>query len=143
VDADADAIPPEIPAPDATTLPPSSTTAVAGEDEQAAAQAFLRWLAPGSVEETIGLIEDGEVLRETIAAAQETAPDAVEDYSGAVDGVRLVGEDRAIVSYRILNDGQAVLTTDGEAVRVDGRWLVSRETYCAAIAYGPVRCPPE
>jgi streptogramin lyase len=130
--------------PDPVVMPSPSATGDPEDqpDEQAAAVAFLDWLAPGSVEATIPLIEDGEALREVISAAQATAPDAVEDYSGAVDGVRLVDDDRAVVSYRILIRGATVLSTDGEAVRVDGRWVVSRDTYCAAIANGPVRCPP-
>jgi hypothetical protein len=114
-----------------------------GPEEQEVADLFLRWLAAGeSIEETAAMIEDGDALLETIVEAQQTAFEPVEHYSGRIESVDLIGDDHAAVTFSVLSQGTIVVTRDGEAVRVDGEWKVSRDTYCSTIALGPTRCPP-
>jgi len=104
---------------------------------------FLQWLGLGDdVDRVVSAVDDGEALRETITEALATAPAPPATYTGAVDATRQVAVDRAEVEFRIVGGRLPVLATTGVAVRADGRWLVSRGTYCDTIAAGPVRCPP-
>jgi hypothetical protein len=58
--------------------------------------------------------------------------------------IEVLGPDRARVAFRIVTDGGSTVADQvGDAVHIDGRWLVSRDAYCAALAIGPLRCPPE
>jgi hypothetical protein len=141
--------PSSTPTDDGDPTPTDDGEPASPEDQLAAeeiVELFVTWLASGErIEETAAMIEGGEELLEagTLAEAQATAFEPVANYSGVVESVRLTGEDRARVRYSILSQGHPVLTTDGEAVEVDGVWKVARATYCAAIAMGPTTCPPE
>jgi hypothetical protein len=104
---------------------------------------FLQWIEAGTdVNRAASSIETGTALRETIAGALATAPSPPTSYSGRVDSVTLTDENTATVHFVILLGNVTVLDRSGAAVRINGQWVVSRETYCGAIAVGPTRCPP-
>ena len=63
--------------------------------------------------------------------------------SARVDAVRLVSSERALVTFSILANGAPKLDDQqGGAVRVNGRWVVNRATYCSVVALVGVGCPP-
>jgi hypothetical protein len=117
-----------------------------GEAEDAAADAFVSWLsARGDVEQTVAAVQDGEALRGTIQAAIATAPFDPGEAYGYATNVEATGDHGVLaVTYEVRGPNDEVVHEgSGEAVQVGAEWLVSRETYCAAIAVGSVRCPEE
>jgi hypothetical protein len=124
--------------------PPSpvpETEPVLEGDELAAADAFHTWISPGDLEALISRIEDGEALRDVLAQSQ-TRVDPAASYEARVHEVRLVDPDHALVTFSLLRDGSPLLTNQqGVAVRIDGRWVVSRATFCAISAMGGIDCP--
>jgi hypothetical protein len=117
-----------------------------GEAEDAAADAFVSWLsARGDVEQTVAAVQDGEALRTTIQAAIATAPfDPGEAYGYATTVEATADHGVLAVTYEVRGPNDEVVHQgSGTAVRVGAEWLVSRETYCAAIAVGSVRCPED
>lgn len=120
---------------------PDEAPALEGE-ELAAADAFRAWISPGDLEQLIARIEDGEAIRDVIAESQ-TRVDNAATYEARIHAVRIVDPDHALVRFSMLRDATPLLEDlEGVAVRVDGRWLVSRATYCAIVAMGGTQCPP-
>jgi hypothetical protein len=133
------------PAPDAR--PTGQDAPGGGEDAITAVMGvFSRWLhAGGDVEQTVAAVQDGEDLRATIEAAITSAPFDPALVRGSTVSVGAT-DDHGVqaVTYEILGpDGEVVHRGEGTAVQVGAEWLVSRETYCAAIAVGSVRCPED
>ena len=55
----------------------------------------------------------------------------------------MLDADHAEVQYTLLHDGQPQFgLRTGVAVRIDGRWMVSRATECALLSLGGITCPP-
>lgn len=129
------------PLPVATTTPPF---AAATEDEQLIQQLFESWLRNHPDDDTRLMVEDADALMESIheGLAQHT-PEHLALYSGTVSGIRMLDPDHAEVRYTLLHGGvpQFGLRT-GTAVRIDGRWMVSRATECALLSLGGITCPP-
>jgi hypothetical protein len=124
------------------TASPTEPEPVLEGDERAAADAFHTWISPGDLEQLVTRIEDGDALRDVLAESQ-THVDPAATYEARVHEVRLVDPDHALVTFSLLRDGAALLANQqGVAVRIDGRWVVSRATYCAIVAMGGVSCPP-
>ena len=137
-------IPPSITTPltTITTLPPfvPSTT-----DEQQINDLFVAWLRDHPDDETRAIVEDADALLDSIhqGLAQHT-PDDLAKYSGTVSAIRMLDADHAEVQYTLLHDGQPQFgLRTGVAVRIDGRWKVSRATECALLSLGGITCPPE
>ena len=62
--------------------------------------------------------------------------------TATVDSIVLTGPDTADVTYSVLLDGQVALGgVVGNAVRVDGRWLVGQDTFCAIATQGSDTLP--
>jgi hypothetical protein len=126
---------------------PSTQTLFKGE-EGAVAQAFHDWIdrigKPGA---TTADIEGGQTAPGSDGLAQTFAdlfssPALPPRLSVDVTGVRIVQPDRALVRFSILSNGQPKLSDQqGGAVKIDGRWRVSRSTFCSVIALVNVRCP--
>jgi hypothetical protein len=86
------------------------------------------------------VIEDGECLGDSFAALAQS-PNNPARPGVRVSAVRLVGSDRALVTFTILSDGRdLLLDQQGGAVKVDGRWLVRRATFCSIAAVAGVIC---
>ncbi len=129
-----------IPEPVPPTVPPSTVPASA--DTEAVTAAFLGWIDTRPIDASGVYIEDFASIREAVigAAAANGHPD---DYRGRVDAITRVGENDADVIYSFIIDGQPVVANlRGHAVKIDGVWLVSRDTVCEALLQGPVHCPP-
>ena len=55
-----------------------------------------------------------------------------------IERVLFLNTDEAVVWF----DLRYGPVREGRAVRVDGRWKVSRDTYCGLLELAGVRCPP-
>jgi hypothetical protein len=133
--------PPTSVAPTTTSSPASDSSQPQYEgDEAQIADVFRRFISGPDLDTLVSLLEDGEALRETLSkepAGKTGTP------SARVDSVTLVDDTHASVTYTILLDGRVALPNQhGTAVKIDGKWLMSRATYCALVAQGGVQCPP-
>jgi hypothetical protein len=89
-------------------------------------------------------VEDADSILEAHhqGLAQHTAEDLAK-YSGLVDSIEMIDATRADVRYTILFDGKPQYAFQpGQAVKIDGKWMVSRDTVCALLRYGGITCPP-
>lgn len=112
-------------------------------EAQAIRAAFLGWTNTKPRDEVGDYVEDFDGIRDSIVAAAAKAPLPVDDYTGRVDDVSMIDATHALVTYDFLNGGTVVVAgRTGVAVKIDGRWMVSRDTVCAALAVGGTRCPP-
>lgn len=138
--------------PGATLPPPPSTTppaADAGQAPDPATRAAIvtayETLLNGDVADVdvkLSYLEQGEVLREYFVASFEAVQDIASRTRVRVDDVVLTAPDRAEVIFAVTLDGSVVVGPQtGEAVLVDGRWLVASATYCELSAAGAEQVP--
>lgn len=132
----------------ATTRPVATSTTAAGTVPPEAAAAITRafeTLFGGDVtdlEAKLASLEDGERLRPFFVERYRAVADIAARIRVRIDAIRLEGPDRASVTYTLLLDGSPVLDhVPGGAVRVGGRWLVSRRTYCDVSTQGATEIP--
>jgi hypothetical protein len=142
---------PVVTAPTTTPPLPTITTVPAGpgfvpvtDDERAIQELFVAWLRTRTDAETRALVEDADSLLESIHEGQaQHTPEQLAQYSGTVSGIRMLDADHAEVQYTLLLAGQPQFgLRTGVAVRIDGRWLVSRATVCSMLSLGGITCPP-
>ena len=110
-------------------------------ERAAVADAFERWLSSTRDLDTMTeVIEDGTDLRGSFEQLAKSSNNPA--HPGVrVTSVRLVGTDRALVTFTILSDGRELLPDQqGGAVKIDGRWRVSRSTFCSVVALVNVQC---
>lgn len=91
-------------------------------------------------EDKISYLEDAENLREVHAEYEEAAESfggiALEPVAVVIDG------DRAEVIYDVLFGGTVTYSDlSGDAVMIDGVWMVSRDRFCGFMASARVSCP--
>jgi WD40 repeat protein len=133
-------------APSPTVRLPTTTTAPVPDfaGEKAAIERMIKdWGSRLGVDATVALVEDGEALRTTIAAVNASSQvQAARDPGTRIHSIELVGDDRAIVTFDILQGNNVTLGNQtGVAVKVDGSWRLSRDTYCRIALYVQVTCP--
>ena len=126
-----------------TTVPPSTVPPSA--ETEAITAAFEGWISvkPPNFDNEAAFVEDWVGIRDTAVAAAEAVGNP-QCYTGRVDAITRVGENNADVIFTFLCDGQpaSIVNQPGRAVKVNGVWMVSRETACAAYAVGGYHCPP-
>jgi endonuclease/exonuclease/phosphatase family metal-dependent hydrolase len=144
---DADAPGDPLPVPDfltPVTAPSGGAVDVDPETEAAITTAF-ETLFNGDVtdiEEKLSYLEDADLLREAFVARFEAVQDIAPLIRVRIDAIGAVDGDRAPVTYSLLLEEAVVLDhLPGEAVLVDGRWLVSRRTYCEVATQGEPEIP--
>ncbi len=136
VDAATAALPeaPDPPAP-AEGQPVDEVTA------QAITTAFETYM-DGSIEDTELRIDQAEDFPGMRAAARlmfEATADVGAGVRARVDSISRKSATAALIVYSILLNDQVVFDgREGEAVLVDGRWLVSKATFCDLAALSPV-----
>ena len=133
-----------------TSGAPSTTTSPAASDssqpqytgdEAQIADVFRTFISGSDIDTLVSLLEDGVALRETLSK-EPTGKTGTP--SARIDSVTLVDDTHALVTYSILLNGQLSLPNQhGTAVKIDGTWRVSRDTYCALVAQGGIQCPPK
>lgn len=91
-------------------------------------------------DEKLPYLEDAEQLRSTFESFADTAERfggiSLEPTSVVIDG------DEAEVTYDVLFGGSAAYTDmSGDAVLLDGVWMVTRARFCAFMSSARVSCP--
>ena len=95
------------------------------------------------VDAKLAALEDGEILRPYFLASYEAQREIAPRIRVRIDEARLVDSSHADVTYSLLLDDAAVLDhLPGAAVQVNGRWLVTRRTYCDVSTQGVEEIPP-
>ena len=82
-------------------------------------------------------VEGGENLGTCAAEVRRRFPQTESDEL-RIERIKFLHEREAVAWFRSAYLG----TREGRALRIDGRWKVSRATYCGLIAMAGVRCPP-
>jgi endonuclease/exonuclease/phosphatase family metal-dependent hydrolase len=120
----------------ATTSSTTTTTLATGEidaaTEAAVTQAFNDvFKGTSDLDTRVAAIEDGESVRAVVADGFERNKDIASRITVEMLDVKLADPSHAEVTFSLLLDGTAVLDNlPGQAVLVDGRWLVSKRTFC-------------
>ena len=131
-----------VPAVTTTTAGPAAS--VDAETEAAITQAFTN-LFDGSVTDVdvkLASLESGEELRPYFLESFEATQDIASRIRLQIDAIEAVDATTADVTYTLLLDGAAVLDhLPGQAVNVDGEWLVSLRTYCDVSTQGADTIP--
>jgi endonuclease/exonuclease/phosphatase family metal-dependent hydrolase len=95
-----------------------------------------------NVDQKLASLEDGEALREAFLQSYEATKAVASQISVRIDAITLVDPSHADVTYTLLLDGTPVLDhLAGRAVLANGRWLVSRRTYCEVSTQGATEIP--
>ncbi len=129
-----------------TTAPPTTVagTTVDADTEAAITQAFTN-VFDGSVsdpEVKLASLERGDELRDSFLESYEATLDIASRIHLRIDSITGVDATTADVTYTLLLDGAAVLDhLPGQAVNVDGEWLVSLRTYCDVSTQGADEIP--
>ena len=90
------------------------------------------------IEARIDQIEDFAGMREAARLTFESSGDAGAGVRGRVDSISRTSSTTVEVAYSILLNDQVIFAgRTGEAVLADGRWLVSRATFCDLVALSP------
>jgi hypothetical protein len=114
---------------------PSPTVDAVAADKAAITMGWEAFFtnASGPVDTHIALLQDGEKFRPelTKSAKDPTNKDLVAKVTDVV-----VTGDTAAVTYDLLGTGGTVLLggSMGQAVKVGGKWLVSKQTYCQLVS---------
>lgn len=128
-----------------TTLESPTTTlpfAPASEEDAAEITALYEivFSSDTTYEEKAPLIDDPSGLEETVAKYAETGESL--GGVGVVARTITVGGDLASVTYDLLFSGNPTYPDlTGDAIRVDGTWLVTREMFCSIMTSARVGCP--
>lgn len=118
------------PAPTTSTTPPGAIDASVRQAVTAAFEGLFSG-AVSDVDEKLSNLEDGELLRDSFVARYEATKEIASRITVRIDSVSARDADHVDVVYSLLLDGNPVLDhLPGGAVRVGGRWLVTRRTYC-------------
>lgn len=123
-----------------TTAPGVVDAAVRAAIEQAFEVVFGGGVT--DVERKLSYLEDGERLRSFFVQRYEAVRDLAARVRVRIDDVVLTDPDHASVTYTLLLDGTPVLDhISGGAVRIGGRWLVTRRTFCDVSTQGASEIP--
>lgn len=131
----------------ATRVRVSSTTTTTGAavsaetraDVQEAFDVLFSNVEPDPAQR-VEALEDGDALRESfLERVRQLGPLNTE---ARIDSMTADGPDAVDVVFSILLDGNVVLDAlPGRAIREDGRWLVSKATYCQVASLGTDTVP--
>jgi len=129
--------------PAATTVPTTAPAAATGEEADIRA-VFLAWLDAQERNAMDGIVEDFASIAATHLEGMHQHSEAdLAKYSGRVDSVTIIDATHADVRYTVLFDGRPQFSmVPGQAIKIDGRWMVSRETVCNLLKNGGLTCPP-
>jgi hypothetical protein len=126
------------------TTAPATVPANAGSDEAAVRDVFLAWINAQPKDALDDIVEDFASIADVHRQGMAQHSDAdLAKYSGRVDSVTIVDATHADVRYTILFDGVPNFSMmPGQAIKIDGKWMVTRDTVCNLLTYGGLTCPP-
>jgi hypothetical protein len=97
---------------------------------------------PGSPYAGLERVEGGPGLHTTLDEARKNFPEAANTMTVTTANLVFTSPTTAAVEYTLTYTGGAEWGTKyGRAVLVDGSWVVSRDTFCALLAFGGGTCP--
>ena len=143
-----------------TTTPRATTTMIVTSTTEAPAPSTTKPGAPASDQDAAEITAIYEIVFSSDTTYEEKAP-LIDDPSGleetvdqymetgeSMGGVGLVATgitvsgDSAEVTYDLLFGGNPTYPDlTGDAIRVDGTWLVTREMFCSIMTSARVGCP--
>jgi hypothetical protein len=90
-------------------------------------------------------IVDGERLADQIGAFKQFFVDNLpgEEYEGDTPNVRIDGDVAEIEFFIVVAGEPVVEAISGTAVRQEGRWMLSADSFCRLIATGGIECPAD
>jgi len=92
---------------------------------------------------TVPSVEGGELLGPCLKEAQERHADLRrKDQSITVEDIEFLDDGHAVVMFTVSLAGRPSMTLRGDAVVVDGHWLMARATFCELMTLAGVECPP-
>ena len=92
----------------------------------------------GDIELRIDQVEDFGGMREAVRQTFESVGEAGAAVRARVDSIARTSSTTAAVIYSIMLNDQVVFDgRAGEAVLIDGRWFVSKATFCDLLALSP------
>jgi len=128
-----------------TTSTTTSDGAAVAPETQAAVTAAFDTLFGGAVTDPaakLAALEDADLLRDSFIQRMTEVAALAARTSVRIDTMTAAGPDAVDVTFSILLDDAVVLDAlAGRAVNVDGRWLVSRATYCQVATLGVDEIP--
>jgi len=125
--------------PEATGPPPADEAAARAAVTAAVSSAYQPGAEPLA---QLAAVEDGAALATVLNIAAERYPQYRGKVSAAVEEVRFVNESDGAVRFALLVDGQAIAPAGvGRVTLIDGKWLLTRDTFCRLLQLGGVYCP--
>jgi hypothetical protein len=131
----------------ATVATTTTTTVDADADAEATAgitRAFETFFDGSETDLSVraAVLENGDQLLPALQQIFGQTADVAARASARVDSIVMTGPDSADVTYSVLLDGQPALSAvAGNAVRIDGVWLVGQDTFCTIATQGSDTLP--
>jgi endonuclease/exonuclease/phosphatase family metal-dependent hydrolase len=131
----------------ATTSSTTTTTSPAGEIDAATKEAVSAafeavFSGTSDLDTRVGAIEDGESVRAVVASGFAANEAIASRITVKIHDVQLTDPTHADVTFSLLLDGTAVLDhLPGKAVEIDGRWYVTKRSFCDVGTQGMAEIP--
>ena len=127
-----------------TTTAPASSGTVPASVEKQVTEAY-ETLFDGAVtdpDEKLASLQGATELRESFIARMQSIGDLATRTGVEIESMTPAGRNAVDLVFTITLDGESVLDQlPGRAVKVDGRWLVSRRSYCQVATLGVDAAP--
>jgi hypothetical protein len=125
-----------------TTIP--EPTGPMSEDEVAIRNAFGSLVGQNPRDALEPYVEDfasiADSWREGMAQNSE---EFMRRHASRADRVTITDDTHADVEWSLLLDGTSRFgTLPGGAIKIDGKWYITRDTVCNLLTYGGIICPP-
>jgi hypothetical protein len=127
------------------TAPTSAAPFVPNTDDERAIVALVaRWLtfqSDDGIRET--LIDADSILDLIHEGTRQYQMNMPDGYSGELQSLQFDDATHARFTFTLLLHGQPLyMNQQGEAVKIDGRWMMTRQSECSLLALGQLICPP-
>jgi hypothetical protein len=136
---------PVVTAPKITRLPATTAPAFTPTtaDEREIAELVVRWLHYQTDDEIrasiVGADSILDLMHEGMRQYQSNLPDG---YTGQIESMHLTDATHAEFVFTLLLHGSPLYAhQNGGAVKVDGKWMITRESECSLLALGQLICP--
>ncbi len=92
---------------------------------------------------SVDYVEDFASIADSWRAGMaQNTEEAMSGYSMRVDSVTVTDASHADVRYSLVFAGRPAYDhLAGGAVKIDGRWYITRETVCSLLTNGGIKCP--
>jgi hypothetical protein len=101
--------------------------------------------APKAAAQALAAVQDGSTVASTLQQLTKALPQSVNTSRVSVGDIRFIGSDEAIVDANVVAAWMGSSVSKDfprRAVRINGEWKVSRESFCASISAPGISCQP-